>query len=619
MIWRRNRKRDVGQGLVEFGLVLPLLLLVLVGMAEFGRIFAIYTGLFNAAREGTRYGVVHPHDTDGILSAAQAKVVLIDPADVETLVRFDSGPGTPNKDSTFVTVGDRVLVYMYYEVEPMLPLLRPLLQNLYVETQAARTISSIGEGAFPTPATAVPTATIPGTETPEPTGTPVTTPTPTPLPDTPIHIDTPLREGDMTVGGTAHPGQTVSLRDIQNPTISLSETVDGNGRFLFRLSSGLVAGHVIVVQGYGKADWTIVQAIGTPTPTATVSPTPTFTPTPGNMDILLEPACGPLGSSTVTVRGYNWPNNDVSIRYTCPSGTTEVAYVRKQDFTTNFVVDVTIDAAQAGVHSIEALYKDGVSWVSGDTESFEVPCPSPPTPTLTPTPSYPNLIVDSVGLSTGGPISTHDPVTFTVSVRNIGEMAANNLFWVDLYVDPASPISPTNPLAQTSTDWTAVSSLEAATSISLTLYYHQGFDTVGEHVAYVMADTWDQIAEDNEWDNVSVPLTITVNEEGVPPTPTPTPTPGPVEDGSISGSTWLYINGDVVSQGRVNVYCYQGDMRIAEALSTQEGAYVLENVPPGTYAIVGEAVINSVLYTDVVMDVVVTSGQETPYVTLILH
>jgi hypothetical protein len=204
-------------------------------------------------------------------------------------------------------------------------------------------------------------------------------------------------------------------------------------------------------------------------------------------------------------------------------------------------------------------------------------------------------------------------------VRNIGEMAANNLFWVDLYIDPASPISPTNPLAQTSTDWTAVSSLEAATSISLTLYYHAGFGTVGEHVAYVMADTWDQIAEDNEWDNVSVPLTITVNEEGVPPTPTPTPTPGPVEDGSISGSTWLYINGDVVSQGRVNVYCYQGDTRIAEALSTQEGGYVLENVPPGTYAIVGEAVINSILYTDVVMDVVVTSGQETPYVTLILH
>jgi hypothetical protein len=55
VIRERKYNQESGQGLLEFALVLPILLLVLVGLAEFARIFAIYTNLFNAAREGTRY------------------------------------------------------------------------------------------------------------------------------------------------------------------------------------------------------------------------------------------------------------------------------------------------------------------------------------------------------------------------------------------------------------------------------------------------------------------------------------------------------------------------------------------------------------------------------------
>ena len=99
VIHKRKARRESGQGLVEFALVLPVLLLILVGLSEFARIFAIYSNLFNAAREGTRYGMVNAEDTSGILSATQSKISLLDPAVVTTTVTYDSGPGTPPKST----------------------------------------------------------------------------------------------------------------------------------------------------------------------------------------------------------------------------------------------------------------------------------------------------------------------------------------------------------------------------------------------------------------------------------------------------------------------------------------------------------------------------------------
>jgi len=50
--------------LVEFALVLPLLLLMLVGIADLGRAFTTYIAITNAAREGCRVAVLEG-STDG--------------------------------------------------------------------------------------------------------------------------------------------------------------------------------------------------------------------------------------------------------------------------------------------------------------------------------------------------------------------------------------------------------------------------------------------------------------------------------------------------------------------------------------------------------------------------
>lgn len=54
---RRARRQD-GQALIEAALVIPLLLLISVGIFEFGRAYQTWQILTNAAREGARMAVV---------------------------------------------------------------------------------------------------------------------------------------------------------------------------------------------------------------------------------------------------------------------------------------------------------------------------------------------------------------------------------------------------------------------------------------------------------------------------------------------------------------------------------------------------------------------------------
>ena len=51
-----------GQNLVEFAIVLPVLLLVLFGALDLGRIYFTTISLTSAAREGARYLTVNPDD-----------------------------------------------------------------------------------------------------------------------------------------------------------------------------------------------------------------------------------------------------------------------------------------------------------------------------------------------------------------------------------------------------------------------------------------------------------------------------------------------------------------------------------------------------------------------------
>ncbi|MBM3126918.1 MAG: hypothetical protein FJZ87_17925, partial [Chloroflexi bacterium] len=62
-ITRSNKKRSQNaQGMVEFALVLPLLLLVLVGVLEFARLFFAWLIVENSTRFGIRYATTGSYD-----------------------------------------------------------------------------------------------------------------------------------------------------------------------------------------------------------------------------------------------------------------------------------------------------------------------------------------------------------------------------------------------------------------------------------------------------------------------------------------------------------------------------------------------------------------------------
>ncbi|HUS59407.1 MAG TPA: TadE family protein [Planctomycetota bacterium] len=63
---RKNKSTLRAQSVVEFALVLPVLLLIIMGIVEFGRIFMTQQIVVNASREGARTGVLPSSTTSDV-------------------------------------------------------------------------------------------------------------------------------------------------------------------------------------------------------------------------------------------------------------------------------------------------------------------------------------------------------------------------------------------------------------------------------------------------------------------------------------------------------------------------------------------------------------------------
>jgi Flp pilus assembly protein TadG len=77
----QHRKKEHGQNLLEFALVLPMLAIVVFGVLDLGRVFFATISLTNAAREGVRFLTIHPNDISNEYEAFWgAKSAAIDEA-----------------------------------------------------------------------------------------------------------------------------------------------------------------------------------------------------------------------------------------------------------------------------------------------------------------------------------------------------------------------------------------------------------------------------------------------------------------------------------------------------------------------------------------------------------
>jgi len=231
---RSNKKTFRAQTMVEFALVLPILMVMLIGMLEVGRMVFTYITIASASREAVRYGAASGDndpgtfkrylDCQGIRDAAENVDVL----DVITDIRisYDHGPDGPAWDTSIFgsDVCDGTNTTRINACEPgSYPLLCykdrikvevdgmfiPIVNYIPIEDQSLsstnyHTLLDIVEVKFPT-GTLIPTRTIVPTNTLPPTATPKKSPTPTKTPIGPtatpacvLHSLTPYISSDYS-------------------------------------------------------------------------------------------------------------------------------------------------------------------------------------------------------------------------------------------------------------------------------------------------------------------------------------------------------------------------------------------------------------------------------------
>lgn len=179
----RDRKPETkakAQTIVEFALILPLLLLVLLGVIEFGRILFLYVTITSTSREGARYGsavgsqtvngLPRYLDCDGMRSAALKVGILANLTPSNITVSYDHGPD--GASSPYITnctaspanlnlgnpmppnprLGDRVVVNVATTIKPLFSYV--IAKTFTIQAQTARTIIkdvNVGAAVLPQP------------------------------------------------------------------------------------------------------------------------------------------------------------------------------------------------------------------------------------------------------------------------------------------------------------------------------------------------------------------------------------------------------------------------------------------------------------------------------------
>lgn len=125
-----------GQALVEFSLVFPIMLTIVLGIVEFGRLLVTYSSVATASRDAARYaasvgenlsGIAHYQDCAGIRDTIDRLGLFLD---TSTIIMHDSdGPGGvaaveycqvgKTSDPISVSLGSQIVVSVTGTYQPL--------------------------------------------------------------------------------------------------------------------------------------------------------------------------------------------------------------------------------------------------------------------------------------------------------------------------------------------------------------------------------------------------------------------------------------------------------------------------------------------------------------------
>ena len=103
----KNNRNFCGQALLELAITLPLLLLLLLGAVDFGRLYYHFQAVESAATAGAQYGSAASHlavHTNGISRAALGQTADLNSNSVQVISWVTNSVLTVTVNSTFSTM-----------------------------------------------------------------------------------------------------------------------------------------------------------------------------------------------------------------------------------------------------------------------------------------------------------------------------------------------------------------------------------------------------------------------------------------------------------------------------------------------------------------------------------
>jgi Flp pilus assembly protein TadG len=147
---RRGRKRTRGQGLVEFAIVLPVIVLVVMGLMDLGRGIYTYNTLSQSSRQAARTAIVNQVTTtikaQAIASGATLGLTTSD-VDVcfktENTTKKDCSTTTDNCPQTSRVIGCLAIVKTHVSYAPFTPVVALLFSTINLSSTSVEPIEYV--------------------------------------------------------------------------------------------------------------------------------------------------------------------------------------------------------------------------------------------------------------------------------------------------------------------------------------------------------------------------------------------------------------------------------------------------------------------------------------------
>lgn len=156
---RPSSPRSRGQALVEFALIVPVMLLLLVMAIDFGRLFFSYIQISNAAREGAAYGSHAPTNlvtiTSRALQETNAQAQRGESA-IAVTAKCNDSAGTALASCSLATggaagAGNSITVNVNEPFTFMTPMITAVFSNLQLNASATSVVTDYASSSGGTP------------------------------------------------------------------------------------------------------------------------------------------------------------------------------------------------------------------------------------------------------------------------------------------------------------------------------------------------------------------------------------------------------------------------------------------------------------------------------------